>query len=100
MENNVNLVSFENKRIEISFNEQLDKEFIKILSLKLFQWTDSRWIITLTKSAGEPTKKAKDLILKKALLEEAKNSEVYRKIKKNFPDAELIDINLDKNKND
>jgi DNA polymerase-3 subunit gamma/tau len=100
LENNVNLVSFENKRIEISFNEQLDKEFIKILSLKLFQWTDSRWIITLTKSAGEPTKKAKDLILKKALLEEAKNSEVYRKIKKNFPDAELIDINLDKNKND
>ena len=100
LENNVNLVSFENKRIEISFNEQLDKEFIKILSLKLFQWTDSRWIITLTKSSGEPTKKAKDLILKKALLEEAKNSEVYRKIKKNFPDAELIDINLDKNKND
>jgi DNA polymerase III subunit gamma/tau len=100
LENNVNLVSFENKRIEISFNEKLDKEFIKILSTKLFEWTNSRWIITLTKSVGEPSKKEKDLISKKVLLEEAKNSEVYKKIKKNFPDAELIDINLDKNKND
>ena len=100
LENNVNLVSFENKRIEISFNEKLDKEFIKILSAKLFEWTDSRWIITLTKSVGEPSKKEKDLLSKKVLLEEAKNSELYQKIKKNFPDAELIDINLDKNKND
>ena len=29
LETNVNLVSFENKRIEISFNDHLDKEFIK-----------------------------------------------------------------------
>ena len=38
LETNVNLVSFENRRIEISFNEDLDKEFIKILSIKLFEW--------------------------------------------------------------
>ena len=36
LETNVNLVSFENKRIEISFNERLDKEFIKNLSSKLY----------------------------------------------------------------
>ena len=29
LENNVNLVKFENLRIEISFNEKLDKSFIK-----------------------------------------------------------------------
>jgi len=39
LEKNVNLVSFENKRIEISFNEDLDKDFIKDLSLKLYEWT-------------------------------------------------------------
>ena len=33
LETNVNLVSFENQRIEISFNEKLDKEFIKNLSI-------------------------------------------------------------------
>ena len=35
LETNVNLVSFENKRIEISFNNYLDKEFIKKLVLKI-----------------------------------------------------------------
>ena len=46
LEKNVNLVSFENKRIEISFNEDLDKDFIKDLSTKLFEWTNERWIIS------------------------------------------------------
>ena len=49
LEKNVNLVSFENPRMEISFHENLDKEFIKILSSKLYEWTGNRWIITLSK---------------------------------------------------
>ena len=49
LEKNVNLVSFENKRIEISFNDDLDKNFIKDLSEKLYDWTNARWIITLVK---------------------------------------------------
>jgi len=53
LEKNVNLVHFENNRIEISFNDNLDKNFIKDLSLKLFEWTGDRWIITLSKSKGE-----------------------------------------------
>ena len=54
LEKNVNLVSFEDKRIEISFNEDLDKDFIKDLSLKLYEWTNNRWIITLSKTKGQP----------------------------------------------
>ena len=53
LENNVNLVSFESKRIEISFNENLDKNFLKDLSNKLYEWTNERWIITLTRSKGQ-----------------------------------------------
>ena len=49
LETNVNLVSFTDKRIEISFNENLDKDFVKDLSLKLFEWTQKRWIITFSK---------------------------------------------------
>ena len=52
LEKNVNLVSFENQRIEISFNEDLDKEFIKNLSSRLFDWTGDRWIISLSKKKG------------------------------------------------
>ena len=92
LETNVNLVSFENTRIEISFNEKLDKEFIKNLSSKLYEWTNDRWIISLSKESGKPSKKEKEIFLKNELLEKTKNSEVYKKVLEAFPDAELIDI--------
>ena len=102
LEKNVNLVSFENQRIEISFNENLDKDFIKDLSLKLYEWTNIRWIITLSKIKGQPSKKETDINLKKELIESVKNSLTYKNILEKFPDAELIDVktNEKENKND
>ena len=93
LEKNVNLVSFENQRIEISFNEALDKDFIKNLSLKLYEWTNSRWIITLSKTKGQPSKKEKEIDFKKELIKKVKNLSIYRNVLENFPDAELIDVN-------
>ena len=100
LETNVNLVSFENKRIEISFNEKLDKEFIKNLSSKLHEWTNDRWIISLSKESGQLSKKEKEAILKNELLEKAKKSETYKKVLEVFPDAELISIEKNINKKD
>ena len=59
------LVSFQKQRIEISFNENLDKDFIKNLSLKLYDWTDLRWIISLSKIKGATIKKRKGNKFKK-----------------------------------
>ena len=95
LETNVNLVNFEKQRIEISFNENLDKDFVKNLSTKLFDWTNQRWIITLSKKSGEPTRKQKNQLHKSKLLLEAKNSETYKKMIEIFPDAELINIEID-----
>ena len=92
LENNVNLVSFEKNRIEISFNENLSKDFLKIISLKLFDWTGERWIITLSKKQGELTKKQIKVKNKKDMLESAKKTKTYKKIKEIFDDAELIDV--------
>ena len=99
LETNVNLVSFENQRIEISFNDHLDKEFIKNLSSKLYEWTNDRWIISLSKKTGELSKKEKDIISKKKFLENAKRGEVYKKVLEIFPDAELIDIDVKQDEN-
>ena len=99
LETNVNLLSFDNQRIEISFNEKLEKNFIKNLSSKLYEWTNNRWIISLSKKNGEPSKKEKDVILKKKLLQNAKKGEVYKKVLETFVDAELIDIGTKKEKN-
>ncbi len=92
LERNVNLVSFENGRIEISFNEDLDKEFIKNLSNRLFEWTNKRWIITLSKKTGNISKKDFIKKNKKQDLEDAKNTNVYKKIVEVFSDAELINV--------
>ena len=100
LENNVSLVSFENLRIEISFNESLDKNFVKDLSLKLYEWTNQRWIISFSKLQGEiPVNQMKSLKNKKAL-EEAKVSDIYKKFLKSFSDADLISKKNMGNEND
>ena len=53
LENNVNLIKFSEGKIDISFNENLDKNFVRNLSEKLFEWTGDRWVITLGKEVGQ-----------------------------------------------
>ena len=96
LEKNVNLVKFEKNRMEISFNDNLDKDFVKDLSSKLFEWTDERWIITFSKSKGEMSVKEKLENKKEELISEVKNSEIYKTVMKKFPDAELLDVKLNK----
>ena len=97
LENNVNLVSFKNQSIEISFNENLNKNFVKDLSLKLFEWTNLRWIIAFSKQNVKPTIKEVDKINKSQMFSSAKKSKIIKKVEEVFPDVELIDIELDKN---
>ena len=96
LEKNVNLVKFEKNRIEISFNESLDKDFVKDLSSKLFQWTGERWIITFSKLKGQISVKDKQKNVKKKLIDEMKNSKIFKSVIDRFPDAELIDVNSNK----
>ena len=100
LENNINLVSFEKGRMEIAFNENLDKDFIKELSYKLFEWTNIRWIITLSKKTGEISLKEKDQIKQKKIFDEVKKSEIYKKVMDILPDAELIDVKINNTEND
>ena len=92
IEKNVNLVKFEKERIEISFNENLDKDFVKDLSTKLFEWTGKRWIISFSKNKGEMTIKEKENIKQIELIEKIKKSDLYKTMVEHFPDAELIDV--------
>ena len=97
LENNVNLVSFSNNRIEISFNEKLSNNFVKDLSEKLFDWTNNRWIISFSKQKGEKSVKDEKKISQEKKIDKFKKSNEYDKLLKSFPDIELIDIT---NKND
>ena len=92
LEKNVNLVKFENGRIELSFNDNLDKDFVKNLSSKLLLWTNHRWIISFSKKQGEISINDKQKNKQKELIENAKQSALYKAVQDYFPDAELIDI--------
>ena len=96
LEKNVNLVKFEKNMIEISFNENLDKNFVKELSSKLFDWTGERWMISFSQLKGEISMKEKKQKIKKSLIDDAKSTKIYKDVLKNFPDAELIDVNLNR----
>ena len=92
LERNVRVVKFETGKIDISFNEKLSKNFVRSLTEKLKLWTGERWIISLSKETGKNTIFENKETHKKKLLQEALESEVYKKIKESFPDAELSEV--------
>jgi len=92
LENNVNLIKFSEGKIDISFNEKLDRNFVRNLSEKLLEWTGNRWVITLAKKAGQKTFSELKKIKKKELLDQEKKSEIYKKFKNIFPDVELLEV--------
>ena len=92
LERNVKLVSFNRGKIDISFNEKLNKNFIKVLTEKLLKWTGERWVISLSKEEGAKTIFEKTQSDKKDKLEKAMKSDVVKKMLSVFPDAKLIDV--------
>ena len=92
LEKNVNLVSFEKNRIEISFNDDLDKNFVKDLSLKLFEWTGQRWIITFSKAKGDVSIKEKEKKDRIELFKKVKNTQLYKNLLDKFPDIDVVDV--------
>ena len=92
LENNVKLVSFKNNTIEIEFNEKLDKYFVKDLSEKLFQWTQTRWLISFSRKKGEAPKKIKEKALNNQKIDNFKKSSFYTELNQLFPDIEITEI--------
>ena len=92
LERNVKLVSFNKGAIDISFNEKLNKNFIKTLTEKLLLWTGERWIISLSKNAEAKSVYEKNLENKSNKYKEFKKSKIALDIEKAFPDAKLVDL--------
>lgn len=92
LERNVKLVSFNRGKIDISFNEKLNKNFIKNLTEKLLTWTGERWIISLSKNSNAKSIYEKNQEDKNNMIEEFKKSKVAQDIQKTFPDAKLTDL--------
>ena len=98
LEKNVSLVKFSNGQLEFSLNENINKNFIKNLSKKLFNWTGKRWIISLSKEKGYPTYQEIKLQKKQTQLDGAVKTNVYKEMLEAFSDAKLISIEENKEK--
>ena len=92
LERNVKLVSFNKGNINISFNEKLNKNFIKNLSEKLLLWTGQRWIISLSKNNEAKSIYEKTLEQRSSTISSYKATDLAKKIEKTFPDAKLMDV--------
>jgi len=92
LERNVKLVRFENGKIDINFNENLNKNFIKKLSQSLYQWTGKRWIISLSKEENIKTFHQNKIDEKESTINKEKNSEIFQEMLKTFPDALLLEV--------
>jgi len=92
LENNLRLVSFKDQKIEISFNSNLDKTFVKELTAKLLEWTNKRWIIAFSKEDGSPTVKKQKKDLEVNLLKKESETDFSKEVKKIFPDSQLVKV--------
>ncbi|MDA9180711.1 DNA polymerase III subunit gamma/tau [Pelagibacteraceae bacterium] len=92
LERNVKLVRFNKGTIDISFNEKLNKSFIKTLTEKLLSWTGERWIISLSKNTEAKSVYEKNLENHNNKIDEFKKSKIAKDIQKIFPDAKLINL--------
>ena len=92
LEHNVNLIKFSEGKIDISYNDNLDKNFVRNLSEKLYEWTGNRWLITLEKTKGQKTFAELQDIKRKKFLDQEKEGEIYKKFKNIFSDGELLEV--------
>ena len=95
LERNVKLVNFSKGKINIGFNEKLNKNFIKNLTEKLLEWTGDRWIISLSKNIGAKSIYEKNLESKADQIEEFKKTKLTKDLTDAFPDIKLIDIKIE-----
>ncbi len=97
LERNVKLVSFNWGKIDISFNDKLNKNFIKTLTEKLLQWTGERWIISLSKNNQAKSIYEKNLESQNIEIKNFKENKVAKEIEAAFPDAKLISVKKEGN---
>ena len=68
------------------------RAFPRTLSLKLFEWTSERWIITFSKAKGDISIKEKEQNKKTELIEKFKKTKLYKDVLEKFPDANLVEV--------
>ena len=66
----------------------------------MYEWTNTRWVITLSKKKGLISKKQEKKINKDKIFENVKKNKIYNKVLEILPDAELVEFKINEHKDD
>ena len=99
LQEDVRLVSFDNGHIDINVPEG-SEEIIKELIVKLYDWTDQRWIINVSSKKGEDTILEKQNNIQNNIVDEVSNKEEIKKVMEAFPDSKITSISKVDNRNE
>jgi DNA polymerase-3 subunit gamma/tau len=88
----VHLVSFEMGRIELSLEDNAASDVAGKISKCLMEWTGERWLVIITKEAGEPTLQQKKQEVEQQIKAEAARHPVVKTVLERFPGAQITAV--------
>ncbi|KQP95019.1 DNA polymerase III subunit gamma/tau [Methylobacterium sp. Leaf113] len=92
LEREVHLVRFEEGRIEFRLAEGGRQSIANDLARALDAWTGRRWIVALSKEAGEPTLDATARAATETRHQNAAAHPLVREVMARFPGAQIVDV--------
>lgn len=90
--NDVHLVSFDIGRLEIRPAPGARRELSSKVAAALKDWTDLRWIVTVSSDDGAPTLREQDLAAKQKLMDDAANDPLVRTVLDTFTGSTLTEV--------
>jgi DNA polymerase-3 subunit gamma/tau len=92
LEEDVELVCFKPRHIELHLLAKAPKELAGDLARKLQAWTGERWMISVTEERGEQPLGTVRRERHARLVEEAKRHPAVQAVMQIFPEAEVTDV--------
>jgi DNA polymerase-3 subunit gamma/tau len=90
--NFVHLVKFEQGHLSLRLKEGAPQNLVGQISNKLGEWTGQRWVVSLSREAGEPTLAEVKQSRAQTVMNDIKAHPVVAEALKAFPGAKIIDI--------
>jgi DNA polymerase-3 subunit gamma/tau len=92
LENDVHLVRFEDGKIEFSLEDGANRSLPNDLARLLDRWTGKRWVVALSREAGQPTIRQRRDADRQELRTSLEQHPLVQSVLRSFPGAKIVDV--------
>jgi len=92
LERDVRLVRFEDGKLEIGLEASARPSLVTDLQRKLTEWTGRRWVVVVSRDAGEATVSSQVAAKKSELEQGVRADPLVQKVLARFPGAEIVGV--------